>query len=81
MQGSPGSTFGAWEITSPSPAFHGSYGYNAYLFSGYVNGLFLDWSVGKVGRKELWTLQWSRDFDTTGRWAKAGGVQPEDRPA
>jgi hypothetical protein len=35
MQGTPGSTFGAWEITSPAPAFHGSYGYNMYLFSGF----------------------------------------------
>jgi prepilin-type N-terminal cleavage/methylation domain-containing protein len=35
MQGTPGSTFGAWEITSPAPAFHGSYGYNMYVFSGF----------------------------------------------
>lgn len=148
MKGTPGSTFSAWEITSPPPAFHGSYGYNMYVFSGLserpvmsagrdpfpeldifalkgraaipvlldstymwsaprafdrppprapggggnmgaycinrhnasVNGLFLDWSVRKVGLKELWTLKWSRDFDTAGRWTKAGGVQPEDWP-
>jgi len=48
--------------------------------NGYVNGLFLDWSVRKVGLKELWTLQWCRDFDTHGRWTTAGGVQPEDWP-
>jgi len=47
---------------------------------GHVNGLFLDWSVRKVGLKELWTLQWCRDFDTHGRWTTAGGVQPEDWP-
>jgi prepilin-type N-terminal cleavage/methylation domain-containing protein/prepilin-type processing-associated H-X9-DG protein len=148
LEGSPGSTFGAWEITSPGPPFHGSYGSNAYLFNGfsgaiadgnrpalasdvdilslkgrseipvlldavffwgaprnylpppprefitggesnafcinrhegYVNGLFLDWSVRKVGLKELWTLRWSRDFDRAGRWTKAGGVKPEDWP-
>jgi prepilin-type N-terminal cleavage/methylation domain-containing protein/prepilin-type processing-associated H-X9-DG protein len=149
MQGSPGSTFGAWEITSPAPAFHGSYGFNTYLFrgfsempsmspgrdpfadldifslkgrdnipilldasdlwgtprafdspprnepvsgsgnmrafcinrhGGYVNGLFLDWSVRKIGLKELWTLQWSRDFDAAGPWTKAGGIQPEGWP-
>ncbi len=147
MRGTIGSTFGAWEITSPGPPFHGSYGYNGYLFSGlsrfpprdgpdrrfrdldifslagradipvlldavlmwerpnawmppppwegihgmmgafcinrhrgYVNGLFLDWSVRPVGLKELWTLNWSRDFDTAGRWTTAGGVQPEDWP-
>ena len=149
MEGSGGSTFGAWEITTPPPVFHGSYGFNTYLFSGfsefrgfafgrdrfadlnifslkgrtsipvlldsaymwgtarafeppprwesrgggfglgafcinrhdgYVNGLFLDWSVRKVGLKELWTLKWSADFDRAGRWTRAGGVQPEDWP-
>jgi prepilin-type N-terminal cleavage/methylation domain-containing protein/prepilin-type processing-associated H-X9-DG protein len=148
MKGTPGSAFGAWEITSPPPAFRGSYGYNRYVFSGFserpvmgpgrdpfpeldifalkgrgripvlldsaslwsapqpferppprepggggdmgdycinrhsgsVNGLFLDWSVRKVGLKELWTLKWSQEFDTAGRWTKAGGVKPEDWP-
>jgi prepilin-type processing-associated H-X9-DG protein len=47
---------------------------------GFVNGLFLDWSVRKVGLKELWTLKWHRDFDTAGPWTKAGGVKPEDWP-
>jgi prepilin-type N-terminal cleavage/methylation domain-containing protein len=148
MKGAPGSTFGAWEITSPAPAFHGSYGYNGYVFSGlserpvmgpgrdpfpdldifalrgraripvlldaaspwgapqafesparwevaggngmgtfcinrhnaYINGLFLDWSVRKIGLKELWILKWSEDFDTAGRWTKAGGAKPENWP-
>jgi len=47
----------------------------------FVNGLFLDWSVRKVGLKELWTLKWSRDFNRAGPWTKAGGVKPEDWPA
>jgi prepilin-type processing-associated H-X9-DG protein len=47
---------------------------------GYVNGLFLDWSVRKIGLKELWTLKWHKNFDTRGRWTKAGGVQAEDWP-
>jgi len=137
-----GSTFEAWEITSPLPAFRGSYGFNngvhkpppkdpfqdfdldiysvrgkanipvlldcpewlANFFdfpflaplqfdgfwqnfpfcinrhNGHINGLFLDWSVRKVGLKELWTLKWSFDFDTAGPWTRAGGVQPEDWP-
>jgi len=145
-----GSTFAAWEITSPAPAFRGSYGYNQWLFtrfygslgmsptlgagqidldvlslkgraviptlldaaipwsrprradrppprdnakgpgemsafcinrhSGHVNGVFLDWSVRKIGLKELWTLKWSAEFDRAGPWTKAGGVQPEDWP-
>jgi len=47
---------------------------------GYVNGLFLDWSVRKVGLKELWTLNWYTEFNRAGRWTKAGGVQPQDWP-
>ena len=47
---------------------------------GNVNGLFLDWSARKIGLKELWTLRWHQDYDTTGPWTKAGGVLPEDRP-
>ena len=33
--GTAGSVFQAWEITSPAPAFRGSYGYNSWLFSGF----------------------------------------------
>jgi prepilin-type processing-associated H-X9-DG protein len=47
---------------------------------GHVNSLFMDWSVRKVGLKELWTLKCHRQFETAGRWTKAGGVQPEDWP-
>jgi len=144
-----GSTFKAWEITSPTPPFRGSYGFNGWLFDfrfdlsipdelwvglvrglntslirnrhriplfldctmpsnmpdsiyplpmspgtgpgmapfcinrhgEYVNGLFLDWSVRRIGLKELWTLKWNMQFDTANKWTKAGGVQPEDWPA
>jgi len=144
-----GSTFAAWEITSPAPAFRGSYGYNQWLFTGFheslsvppmrhggidldvlslkgraaiptlldaaipcsqpgpvdrppprenaegpggmspfcmnrhnghVNAVFLDWSVRKIGLKELWTLKWYAEFDRAGPWTKAGGMQPEDWP-
>jgi prepilin-type N-terminal cleavage/methylation domain-containing protein/prepilin-type processing-associated H-X9-DG protein len=142
IEGTHGSTFRAWEITSPQPRFCGSYGFNAYLFGqdfdtlpsiryhlprpgqgiftmrgkakipvlvdctgpweefrarsapprtsgsgscinrhdGYINGLFLDWSVRKIGLKELWTLKWHPGFDTVNEWTKAGGVKPEDWP-
>jgi prepilin-type N-terminal cleavage/methylation domain-containing protein len=46
----------------------------------FVNGLFLDWSVRKVGLKELWTLNWHAEFNRSGPWTKAGGVKPEDWP-
>jgi prepilin-type N-terminal cleavage/methylation domain-containing protein/prepilin-type processing-associated H-X9-DG protein len=48
--------------------------------NGHVNSLFLDWSVRRVGLKELWTLKWDDQSDTTGPWTKAGGVLPEDWP-
>jgi prepilin-type N-terminal cleavage/methylation domain-containing protein len=48
--------------------------------SAHVNSLFLDWSVRKIGLKELWTLKWSPGFDTTGPWTMAGGVLPEAWP-
>ncbi|MEJ2701823.1 MAG: prepilin-type N-terminal cleavage/methylation domain-containing protein [Sedimentisphaerales bacterium] len=48
--------------------------------NGLVNGLFLDWSVRRVGLKELWTLKWSVQFDTANAWTKAGGALPEDWP-
>ena len=48
--------------------------------NGGVNGVFLDWSVRRVGLKELWTLKWYPDYDTGGPWTKAGGVQPSDWP-
>ena len=140
IEGKYGSTFEAWEITSPLPRFRGSYGFNDWLFNGEfdqtttldyriwgpgldifplrsrakvpvfldsttpgvtfmewspqslehdvrinrhrgkINGLFLDWSVRKVGLKELWTLKWHLQFNTAGPWTKAGGVQPSDWP-
>jgi len=48
--------------------------------NGGINSLFMDWSVRKVGLKELWTLNWHRKFDTANKWTKAGGVYPEDWP-
>ncbi len=45
-----------------------------------INMLFMDWSVRKVGLKELYTLKWHRFFDTANMYTKAGGVRPEDWP-
>jgi prepilin-type processing-associated H-X9-DG protein len=51
---------------------------------GGINGLFLDWSVCKVGLKELWMLRWNPFLGASwlvfNPWTKAGGVQPEDWP-
>jgi prepilin-type N-terminal cleavage/methylation domain-containing protein len=151
IQGAQGSASHAWEIRTPTPPFHGSYGFNRWLFEGFhrsfsdtvvlrdgridmdvlslrgrsaipvlldavapwsdpmdmqpppwdpegkfagigiqnfcmnrhgvfVNGLFLDWSVRKVGLKELWTLCWYAEFNRAGRWTKPGGMKPENWP-
>ncbi len=45
-----------------------------------INILFMDWSVRKVGIKELWTLKWTKEFERSGCWTKAGGVRAEDWP-
>ena len=45
-----------------------------------VNVTFMDWSVRRVGLKELWTLKWHPEYETTGPWTKAGGALPEDWP-
>lgn len=47
---------------------------------GFVNGVFMDWSIRPVGVKEPWTLKWYDDFDTAGPWTRAGGIRPEDWP-
>lgn len=45
-----------------------------------VNALFMDWTVRRVGLKELWTLEWYRNYDIHGPWTRAGGVRPDDWP-
>jgi len=145
FEGTLGSKFEAWQITSPGKPFRSSYGLNWKLFdihftppprlhrhrfqgidtysikskanvpvlldcpswsgdfdmfpgpppfedfimwqpfcinrhNGHVNGLFLDFSARRIGLKELWTLKWDSDFDTSNEWTRAGGVLPEDWP-
>ena len=48
--------------------------------NGWTNMLFMDWSVRPVGLKELWTLEWHRDYDENGPYTKAGGMLPSDWP-
>lgn len=45
-----------------------------------VNAVFMDWSVRKIGLKELWTLKWNRSYNVNGPWTKIGGVWDEDWP-
>ena len=45
-----------------------------------MNMVFLDWSVQKVGLKELWTLKFHRNWNTANRYTKAGGATAGDWP-
>jgi hypothetical protein len=40
----------------------------------------MDWSIRKMGLKQVYTFKWNREFDTAGIWTAAGGVQPDDWP-
>jgi len=48
--------------------------------NGSVNMAFVDGSARRVDLKELWTLKWHAQYNTSGPWTKAGGVQPGDWP-
>jgi prepilin-type N-terminal cleavage/methylation domain-containing protein/prepilin-type processing-associated H-X9-DG protein len=48
--------------------------------NGGINMVFMDFTVRKVGLKELWTLKWHGQYNTAGPWTKAGGVLPERWP-
>ena len=63
----------------PKNEYEGS-GCRINRHNGHINGLFLDWSVRRIGLKELWTLKWNKQYNTSGPWTKAGGVQPSDWP-
>ena len=41
---------------------------------GYIGMAFLDWSVRKVGLKEIWTLKWHKTYNQSGPWTKAGRI-------
>ena len=48
-----------------------------------VNLVFLDWSVRKIGLKQLWVLRWSREtLDVGGKamngWGRAGLYDPTE---
>jgi prepilin-type N-terminal cleavage/methylation domain-containing protein len=39
----------------------------------YINVLFMDWTVKKIGLKQLWTLKWSKGYDEVDSvWTVAG---------
>ena len=47
---------------------------------GFMCAVFADFTVRKVGLKELWTLKWSRGYNIAGPWTKGGGCDPSAWP-
>jgi len=45
-----------------------------------INCGFLDWTVRKVALKELWVLEWDREWNENGPWTRAGGALPSEWP-
>lgn len=45
-----------------------------------INCIFMDYSIKRLGLKELWTLKWSKRFSPAGVWTRAGGALPQDWP-
>ncbi len=64
----------------PTIGSNGMKSFNINRHNGYINSLFMDWSVRKVGLKELWNLKWSKTFNTNGPWTQAGGVSGNKWP-
>ncbi len=77
--GGPG--YGIAQVRIEPPSENGEWsGYNAEMHhfcidrhKESINCVFLDWTVRKVGLKELWKLKWHRQFDTSGY----PGIWPE----
>ncbi|MFI4911120.1 MAG: type II secretion system protein [Sedimentisphaeraceae bacterium JB056] len=44
--------------------------------NGTTDGVFVDGHAGGIGLKELWTLPWSRGYNTKNRYTLAGGATP-----
>ena len=81
--GGPDSTDPPLEFEDQRPSWGGGNRMGHYCVNrhnGFVNAVFLDWTVGKIGLKEMWTLKWHKSFDTAGPWTKAGGALPSDWP-
>lgn len=42
--------------------------------NGFTNGVFVDGHADSIGIKQLWTLPWSKGYDTNNRFTLAGGA-------
>jgi prepilin-type N-terminal cleavage/methylation domain-containing protein/prepilin-type processing-associated H-X9-DG protein len=80
--------FDLWPLPTDRPAENEFAAWSGNLMArccinrhqGMLNAAFLDWSVRKIGVKEVYSLQWHKSFNTRGPWTLAGGVQDSDWP-
>jgi prepilin-type N-terminal cleavage/methylation domain-containing protein len=66
------------EDADPSSSYSGMVCIDRH--AGGINSVFMDWSVRKVGLKQLWGLKWNTTYNTAGPWTPAGRVQPQNWP-
>jgi len=67
--------YDGWQNTSDADAI------NRFCLNrhdGSINAAFVDYTVRRVGLKELFTLKWSRVYNTANAWTTAGGILPSD---
>ena len=76
-----------WPVDFDEPRAHAELNWSQGSFiarfminrhEGRINCLFLDYSVRKIGLKEMYTLKWNRNFNTSGAWTLAGDVTRSD---
>jgi len=80
--------FDLWPLPTDKPADNEFAAWSGNLMGrccinrhqGHLNAAFMDWSVRKMGIKEVYTLKWHKTFNTSGPWTKAGGVDDADWP-
>lgn len=51
--------------------------FNIDRHNGYVNGVFVDGSVRKIGLKGLWGVKWHREFNTGNQWTRDDADWPD----
>jgi prepilin-type N-terminal cleavage/methylation domain-containing protein len=77
-----GLRFDTWPLESqaPAPKEEDAWGSNNMgrvcinRHRGFTDVGFMDWSVRKVGLKELYTLTWHKNWNESGPFTQAGGV-------
>jgi prepilin-type N-terminal cleavage/methylation domain-containing protein len=80
--------FDLWPVETTAPAQNEFAAWTDYdmarccinRHTGFVGCAFADASCRKVALKELWTLKWSKSFNTQGPWTRAGGVDASAWP-